>query len=376
MQGIEDVLAALRDAATGTIAETAVAVDRERSFPRDNIELLRELGALRLTVPAASGGLGGGLGAVAQACEALGAACASTAMVFLMHTVSAATLAAGGGERARQALEAIVTDGALATLAFSERGTGAHFYSPELSATRANGGVRVSGRKSFVTSGGHADLYIVLLQGEQEGTADAYIVERATAGVRFEGSWHGLGMAGNASVAAVFDDVALPDAARLGDAGTALDLVFSVVAPFFLVGLAAVNAGIAGAATRVAIDHAASRSYPDGSTLAELAPVQHQLADMDSDARRARLLVAEAARLGDAGDEVALLAIMESKVVATDTAARVTQRALEVTGGQGYTPALAVERHLRDARAGAVMAPTNGVLRGWIGKALAGLPVP
>jgi alkylation response protein AidB-like acyl-CoA dehydrogenase len=47
-----------------------------------------------------------------------------------------------------------------------------------------------------------------------------------------------------------------------------------------------------------------------------------------------------------------------------------------VGGGQGYTPALAIERHLRDARAGAVMAPTNGVLRTWSAKAIAGLPVP
>ena len=67
---------------------------------------------------------------------------------------------------------------------------------------------------------------------------------------------------------------------------------------------------------------------------------------------------------------------MEAKVAATEAAAAVTQKALEVTGGQGYTPALPIERHLRDARAGAVMAPTNAVLRNWIGKALAGLPVP
>jgi alkylation response protein AidB-like acyl-CoA dehydrogenase len=67
---------------------------------------------------------------------------------------------------------------------------------------------------------------------------------------------------------------------------------------------------------------------------------------------------------------------MEAKVAATEAAVSVTQRALEVCGGQGYTPALPIERHLRDARAGAVMAPTNGVLRSWIGKALTGLPVP
>lgn len=67
---------------------------------------------------------------------------------------------------------------------------------------------------------------------------------------------------------------------------------------------------------------------------------------------------------------------MEAKILATSTAVEVTQQALEVCGGQGYTQALPIERHLRDARAGTVMAPTNGVLRGWIGKALVGLPVP
>jgi alkylation response protein AidB-like acyl-CoA dehydrogenase len=67
---------------------------------------------------------------------------------------------------------------------------------------------------------------------------------------------------------------------------------------------------------------------------------------------------------------------MEAKVIATEAAASVTQTALEVCGGQGYTRSLPIERHLRDARAGAVMAPTNGVLRNWTGKALAGLPVP
>jgi alkylation response protein AidB-like acyl-CoA dehydrogenase len=79
---------------------------------------------------------------------------------------------------------------------------------------------------------------------------------------------------------------------------------------------------------------------------------------------------------GDSGDAGALVSLMEAKNLCTDVAARVTQAALEVCGGQGYTPALPIERHLRDARAGAVMAPTNGVLRTWSAKAIAGLPVP
>ena len=104
--------------------------------------------------------------------------------------------------------------------------------------------------------------------------------------------------------------------------------------------------------------------------------VQHELAAMDMRVRSTRLLVDEAARLGEASDPEALVAIMEAKVAATEAGVDVTQRALEVCGGQGYTPALPVERHLRDARAGTVMAPTNAVLKSWVGKALAGLPVP
>lgn len=183
-------------------------------------------------------------------------------------------------------------------------------------------------------------------------------------------------MRGNSSIAVELEDVVLEDTARIGRAGGGADLVFGVVAPTFLIGLAAVNVGIAQAALSEAIEHAASRRYPDGSTLVEVATVQHALANLDIEVRAARALAQDAARLGDAGDPAALVALMEAKILATDVAARVTQGALEVCGGQGYTPELAIERHLRDARAGAVMAPTNGVLRTWSAKAIAGLPVP
>ena len=182
-------------------------------------------------------------------------------------------------------------------------------------------------------------------------------------------------MTGNSSVAARFDCL-VNDSARIGAAGEGAGLVFGTVAPYFLAGLAAVNVGIASAALATAIEHASGRRYSDGGSLAEIQSIQHALADMEITTRAARLVVEDAARLGDAGDEGALVALMASKVAATEAASSVTQSALEVCGGQGYTPALPIERYLRDARAGAVMAPTNGVLRNWIGKALAGLPVP
>ena len=367
---VEDI----REVAREVIAPQASAVDRERSFPDTSLAALAELGALGLLVPDSAGGAGGGLAELVAACEAVGAACASSGMVFLMHSVTAATIAAGGGERASEYLEGMASGELLGTLAFSERGTGAHFYAPELTAERENGGVRIHGRKSFVTSGGHAGVYLVLVRSQSGEGLDCYVVGD-DGGVSFEGEWDGLGMAGNSSVAAQFD-ATVEDSARIGGAGEGQGLVFTAVAPFFLAGLAAVNVGIASAALAAAIAHASTRRYASGETLAEIQSVQHALAAMDMSTRAARLMVQEAARLGDAADDAALVALMEAKVFATDAAAAVTQAALEVCGGQGYTRALPIERHLRDARAGAVMAPTNGVLRNWIGKALAGLPVP
>jgi alkylation response protein AidB-like acyl-CoA dehydrogenase len=372
---VDGVLAEVRDLARSRIAPGAVEIDRESRFPDDRLSALGEVGALGLLVPGQQGGLGAGLAALADACEAIGEACASTGMVFLMHSVTAATVAGGGGESAARLLEGMASGEVLGTLAFSERGTGAHFYAPELRAERRNGSIHVSGRKSFVTSGGHADAMLVLLQGEGEGM-DCYAVRKDAPGVRFEGRWEGLGMRGNSSIAVEFEDVALDEDTRIGEPGGGAGLVFGVVAPTFLVGLAAVNVGIAQAALSSALEHAKSRRYPDGSALVEVATVQHMLADMDIDVRAARTLLHEAARLGDSGDEGALVPLMEAKILCTDVAARVTQAALEVCGGQGYTPALPIERHLRDARAGAVMAPTNGVLRTWSAKAIAGLPVP
>jgi alkylation response protein AidB-like acyl-CoA dehydrogenase len=225
--GVQDILEAVRGVASGPIAADAARVDRERMFPTLGITALSEVSGLGIVVPADHGGSGGGLVALAEACEAVGAACASTGMVYLMHAVMSATIAAGGGDRMAEYLDGLACGRVLGTLAFSERGTGAHFYAPELEAIPSNGGVKISGRKSFVTSGGHADVYLVLVRSGNENGLDCFLVERGTAGVDFDGEWQGLGMAGNSSVAMEFTDVAIDASARIGAAGAGADLVFS-----------------------------------------------------------------------------------------------------------------------------------------------------
>ncbi len=266
------VLEAIPGVAERQIAPGAASVDRDRAFPRASLDALAAVGALGLVVPVEYGGAGGSLSALAEACDTIGGACASSGMVFLMHSVTAATIAGGGGAQAPAALARLTSGDAIGTLAFSERGTGAHFYAPEIEGVRTDGGVRVSGRKSFVTSGGNADLYLVLVKGEAEGAADAYLLAADQPGVSFDGIWGGLGMAGNSSIALELDNVDIGVDALIGEPGGAIGLVFAAVAPFFLVGLAAVNVGIAAAAAAAATAHAMSRRLP-GRLVARRDPV-------------------------------------------------------------------------------------------------------
>lgn len=364
-----------------SIAETALRphaaeIDRERRFPKANFQALAEAGLLGLLVPTAYGGRGGTLSDLARVLDALGSGCASTAMCFLMHSCGAALIAAKATpEQGERWLRPAAGGEAIATLAFSERGTGAHFYQPEITAERRNGGFALSGRKSFITNGGHATLYPVLVNASGAPGLDTLLVTPDLPGVRFEGAWDGVGMAGNSSIAMQLDDVMVPASNLIGQEGDGQDLVFGVVAPTFLIGLAAVNVGIAQAALDGAVDHAKARRYPTGQVLAEVQAIQFYLAEMSVAVGSARQLVREAARAADAGEPGALPLVMQAKIAATEAAQAVTAQAMQTGGGQAYGRQLPLERHWRDARAGSVMAPTNEILKEWLGKILTGLPL-
>jgi isovaleryl-CoA dehydrogenase len=365
-----------REIAEGVLAPQAATIDRERRFPAENLDALAKAGLMGLLAPPAYGGHGAGLTQLTQVSMELGRACASTAMCYLMHQCGLATIAARATpEQGRSWLAPGASGEYLATLAFSERGTGAHFYQPELAISRQNGNLSLSGRKTFTTSGGEAYLYPVLVNSPSSEGLDVYLITRDMAGVSFEGTWDGIGLAGNSSIVTVFEDVAVPESSRLGNPGDGQAIVFQVVAPTFLAGLAAVNVGIAQTALEVSIEHAKTRSYPPGQKLAEVAVIQSYLAGMAIATESAKQLVLAAASAADRADPEALPLLIEAKIAATEAAQKVTSTAMQVGGGLAYSRSLPMERHWRDARAGSVMAPTNEVLAEWLGKVLTGLPL-
>jgi len=369
---------AIADEAWGVaekIKPSAASLDANRAYPGDHLDALAGAGLAGLLIPPEHGGKGGDLTSLALACEAVGWANGSTGLVYLMHLCGSATIGAKATpEQAEAWLVPAASGDSLATLAFSERATGAHFYMPEIKAERSDGGYVLNGKKSFVTSGGHADLYPVLVNASGGEGLDVLVIQGNDEGVSFTGAWEGIGMTGNSSIEMVLDGVEIPADRIVGAEGDGQELVFNVVAPTFLIGLAAVNVGIAQAALDDTIEHVKTRKNA-GGVLAELPTVQTEIAEMTIAVEGARALVITAARAADAGDPAALALVMQGKIAATETAIDVTGRAMEACGGLAYSKRLDIERYWRDGRAGSVMAPTNEVLKQWVGKLQTGLPL-
>jgi isovaleryl-CoA dehydrogenase len=371
------VLELVKQITREVVAPLAAEIDRSKRFPKEAFKAFGKAGLLGLLVPQEAGGLGGTLEDLVAVTETIAESCGSTAMCYLMHSCATMVVAAKATEDQKERYLRPIAEGMkIGTLAFSETGTGAHFYTPEIRAELDEDTFVLNGRKSFVTNGDQADFLIVLTNAP---TADKglnmFIVDRDTPGVRFQGEWNGIGLRGNNSISLVMEDVHVPHTQLVGAEGDGMELIFEVVAPFFILGVSGVNVGLARGAYLTALQHAKTRKYADGRSLADIQAIQFYLSDMFGAVEAASLFARNAAKAAMEGQEDAVLRVMQSKVLASESAIKVTNLAMQVCGGQGYTQQLPAERYLRDARAGAVMAPTTEVLKEWVGKSVAGIPL-
>jgi alkylation response protein AidB-like acyl-CoA dehydrogenase len=373
-QTTESYLSTVDQIANETVAAHAVRVDREGVFPAESIDALRRAGLFGLVSGDDVGGMGLGVRAAATVVERLARECASTAMVMCMHYAGTAVIEKVGPESVRRA---IASGAHLSTLAFSEVGSRSQFWMP-LGTARVEGDrVVLDARKSWSTSANHATAYVWSskpLEGEKPSTV--WLVPRDTPGVHVSGTFDGLGLRGNDSAPITAAGARIPRSAMLGQDGGGFSIMMEIVLPWFNVMNAACSVGIMESAVARTAKHAAAARFEHAhTTVADLPTARAYVARMriKTDQARALWLDTIAAMEGLRGDVV--LRVLESKAAANEAALEVTDLAVRVCGGAGFRKETGVERHLRDARAGAVMAPTSDALLDFIGKAVCGLPV-
>jgi len=367
--------------ADAVIGPNAAAVDREGTFPRAGIDALAADGLLGLTVPAEYGGLGQGMRTAVAALDVVGQRCASTGMVTLMHLCGVACYAAAAGSSpdADDALRAVAAGRHLSTLAWSEKGSRSHFWAPVSQAAQEGDRVTLTALKSWVTSAGQADGYVVSTRapgGAAPTDSTLYLVVREDAGFEVAGPWDSLGMRGNASAPMNLKECEIGAGRALSEPGQGFPRMMEIL-PCFALGNAAISVGIAEAAVQSTTKHLTGQGFEHlgGSALAELPNLRARLAQMRIETDKARAHLGAILDAVEAGDPAAQLLVLEAKPAASDAAMRVTDLAMQACGGAAFSRHLSVERNFRDARAASVMAPTSDVLHDFIGKALCGMPL-
>jgi alkylation response protein AidB-like acyl-CoA dehydrogenase len=362
-----------------TIRDTAARTDSEAQFPSESVRALADAGLLGVTVPEPEGGVGGGPAELAEAVAAVAAACGSTAMVYLMHLSALAVVRAAPPAADGDLVPALASGERLGTLAFSEKGSRSHFWAPVSQARRTSPGrVRIEADKSWVTSAAHADVLVASTRSpaaDGPTDVDLFVVDRTdrTPGVEVAGGFDGLGLRGNDS-APIRLAIEVHEGARLGHEGAGFGLMMQVVLPTFNVGNAAVSVGLARAALDAATAHVSgARLIHLDSTLAELPTVRAYVAKAWADLQAHDAFLRQTAERMAVPDDGTLLAVLATKAACNEMALRVTETALRVTGGAGFSKHVGIDRPYRDARAGFVMGPTSDALFDFAGRALCGM---
>ncbi len=347
----ETAVSNAKEIADRILAPAARQNDKEARFSSEAVAALGPAGLLGIMLPTEVGGSALGPRTFAAVIATLAEADASAAMVYLMHMSATATIAAAR-----------------------------HFWAPVSRAKRNAVNVHLTAKKSWVTSAGHAQSYVVSAlapEGKSPTDSTLYLVAGGTPGLSVAGPWDGLGMRANASAPMILEDCEVAPGLQLTDDGAGFKAMLEVVLPLFNLGTSAVALGLCRAAVAGTAVHLKSARFEHlGQTLGESLPtLRAQLATMQIDTDGL------AARIDDLVDhlerprETTMLRVLESKAAAGDIAIAVTSAAMRVCGGAAFSKHMAIERLFRDAHAGAVMAPTGDVLREFIGKAILGMPL-
>jgi alkylation response protein AidB-like acyl-CoA dehydrogenase len=356
-----------RDFAAREIRPISREVDEaDTEMPWDVWYKAADLGLTSFMLPAEYGG--GGLTDCLTACivqEELCYGCSGIGNLITSGGFFAEPiLVLGSEEQKRRWIEPIAGDrpplGALAT---TEPGSGSDAASIQTTAQRKGDGYVLGGQKAWISNGGLAEAYVVFATvepGAGSRGVTAFVVERGDEGVQFGPPMKKMGQRAIVNAEMFLEDAELPEDRRLGEEGQG----FSGLMQTFdrsRVTLGAAATGLARAALEYAVEYAKTREQ-FGKPIGEHQAVAFRLADMATRVEAARLLVWQAARRVDAGENVTKEAAM-AKLFASETAMWCTWAAVQTLGGWGYSREYPVEKWMRDAKLEEIEEGTSDIQR-------------
>ncbi len=366
---IKDLAAQIADE---KIAPVATEYDREGKFPHEIIKYLAQSDLCGVYIEEKYGGLGGGVFEMALVVEQLSRACGGIALAFAGTGLGTYPIILfGNEEQKRKYLPDIASGKHLAAFALTEHDAGSDAAGIRTTATLDGDEYVLNGTKQWITNGGEADVYTVVACTNKDKGArgfSAFIVEKDTPGFTYGKEEDKMGIRASCTRELIFIDCRIPKENLLSR-----ECMGFIVAMKTLdrtrPGVAAQAVGIATGAFEAALKYSREREQ-FGQPISSFQAVQHMLADMAIQIEASRALVYQTCRFIDSGAKNISKESAMSKVIASDTAMKVTVDAVQVMGGYGYMREYPVEKMMRDAKITQIYEGTNQIQRNVIAQEL------
>lgn len=366
----DDLLALTREIATDELAPRVALAEEEARFPREELRTLGRAGLLSLPFDEEMGGGGQPYEVYLQVLEELSRAWLAVGISVSVHALACFPMAtAGTAEQQEEWLPQMLSGDTLGAYCLSEPHSGSDAAALSTRAERDGNEYVVHGSKAWITHGGVADFYSVMVRTSDEGARgiSCLLVPADAEGLSSAPPERKMGANSSRTAGVLLDGVRVPAGRRIGPEGGGFPIALSALDAGRL-GIAACAVGLAQAALNAAVEYASQR-HQFGRPIGDFQGVSFTLADMAAGVAAARALYLDAARLRDAGRSFGTEAAM-AKLVATDTAMRVATAAIQVHGGYGYTQDFPVERYFREAKVLQIVEGTNQIQRLVIGRSL------
>ena len=330
-----------------------------------------ELGLMGIEVPEEYGGAGGSLMMVALAVEEISKVDASAAIVCdVQNTLVNFPILKYGNDEQKQRYLTRLTSEVVGAYALSEAGSGSDAFGLATRAEKKGDAWVLDGRKLWITNGAEAEIFVIFANADPSAGykgITAFIVERGTPGFTVGKKEDKLGIRASSTVELLLDGCELPAANILGPVGQGYKIAIETLNEG-RIGIGAQMIGVAQGALDAAIAYIQERRQ-FGKELAHFQAIQFQVAQAGTELEAARLMVYNAARLKDAGHDIARQGAM-AKLYSSQVCERVTSLCVELFGGYGYTTDYPVEKFYRDAKIGTIYEGTSNMQLQTIAKSL------
>ena len=354
---------AARSAAQSILAGTLKEDDEAERFRKDQFEALGDAGLCGIPTAERFGGLGLGYLEYALVLEEIARVSASYAVTVAVNGLPQIILAQYGDDAQRERwMPGLASGKLLGAFALSEPGSGSDAASLTTTAKREGDEWVLNGTKFWITHGGYADVYVVMARSGGPGPRgiSAFLVPAGTPGLSYGKKEEKMGLRASPTAEIILENARIPAANLIGQEGEGFRVALSALDSGRIT-IGAIAVGICQASLDVAAAYACQRQQFK-QPIIDFQAVGFMLADMACKTETARLLVHKAACLRDRGEVYTHVAAM-AKCVATDAGLAVSQDAVQVLGGYGYTREYPVERYMRDSKVMQIVEGTNQVQR-------------